>query len=87
MSASRRMVHILWPAFVVAAIAEGVFFTLFDPMELRLFGRDPGLSRLAVYSIAFFGFWLFAATSSALTCFFQRSASEVNRPRKGSRVA
>jgi hypothetical protein len=38
---------------------------------------------MAVYSIGFFAFWLFAAGSSALTCFLQRTASEINRRRDG----
>jgi hypothetical protein len=81
MSTGKRLIYILWPSFIVAGIAEGVFFTLFDPMELRLFDREILLSRTAVYSIGFFAFWLLAAGSSALTCFFQRSSAELNRPR------
>jgi hypothetical protein len=80
MSTGKRLIYILWPAFIVAGIAEGLFFTLFDPTELRLFDREITLSRTAVYSIGFFAFWVFAAASSALTCFFQRSSSELNRP-------
>jgi hypothetical protein len=84
MTIGRRLIYILWPSFIVAGIAEAVFFTLFDPMDLRLFDRDLGLSRLAVYSLGFFAFWAFAAGSSALTCFFQRSADELNRRRAGA---
>jgi len=80
MSTGKRLIYILWPAFIVAGIAEGVFFTLFDPTDLRLFDREIGLSRTAIYSIGFFAFWLFAAGSSALTCFFQRSSADLNRP-------
>ena len=36
----RQMIWILWPSFVVAGVAEAVFFTLIDPQELYLFG-DP----------------------------------------------
>jgi hypothetical protein len=84
MTAGKRLIYILWPSFIVAGIAEAVFFTLFDPMDLRLFDRDLGLSRMAVYSLGFFAFWAFAAASSALTCFFQRGAAELNRPRAGA---
>jgi len=80
MSTGKRLIYILWPAFIVAGIAEGVFFTLFDPTDLRLFDQEIGLSRTAIYSIGFFAFWLFAAGSSALTCFFQRSSVDLNRP-------
>lgn len=81
MSPGRRLMYILWPSFIVAGVAEAVFFTLFDPMELRLFDQEIALSRTAIYSIGFFALWAFAAGSSALTCFFQRSASEVNQRR------
>jgi hypothetical protein len=75
----RRAIWILWPAFIVAGVAEVLFFTVFDPADLHLFGRPAGVSRLAVYSIGFLLFWLFAAASSALTCYFQRSAADINR--------
>jgi len=78
---SRRWIWILWPSFIVGGIAEVIFFTVFDPMELTVFGEPAGTSRLAVYSVGFLLFWAFAAASSALTCFLQRGASEINRKR------
>lgn len=80
---AQRVIWILWPSFIVGGIATVVFFTLFDPRELALFGSELSVSRLAVYSIGFFAFWLLAATSSALTCFFQRSATDINRAKRG----
>lgn len=76
----KRAMFILWPSFIVGGIGEVLFFTVFDPKELYLFGEPASLSRLAVYSIGFFLCWAFAAASSALTCFLQRGAEEVNRP-------
>lgn len=75
----RMAIWILWPSFIVAGIGEAIFFTLIDPMSLSIFDNAHEHSRLAVYSLGFFAFWLFAAASSALTCFFQRSAEEINR--------
>lgn len=75
----KRAIWILWPAFIVGGIAEVIFFTIFDPMEMSLFGEPIGLSRLAVYSIGFVLFWAFAAASSAFTCFLQRTSNEINR--------
>ena len=75
----QRMIWVLWPSFIVGGIAEAVFFTLFDPLDLHLFGEPLNLSRTAIYTIGFFAFWLFAAGSSALTCFLQRPAAEINR--------
>jgi hypothetical protein len=73
-----RPIWILWPSFVVAGIAEAVFFTLFDPAELHVFGEPFAGSRTAVYTLGFFLFWLFGAACSAFTCFLQRSAAEIN---------
>jgi spore maturation protein SpmA len=75
----RRLIHVLWPAFIVAGAMNVVFFTVFDPMELSLFGHAASDSRLAVYTVGFFCFWVMAAASSGLTCFFQRSAAEINQ--------
>ncbi len=76
---TQRLMWILWPAFLVAGIAEGITFSLFDPQDMHIFGEPVDLGRTAVYSIGFFLFWAFAAASSALTCFLQRSPFEVNR--------
>jgi len=75
----RTAIWILWPSFLVGGVGEVLFFTVFDPQELYLFGEPTSLSRLAVYSVGFFLCWIFAAASSALTCFLQRSSRELNR--------
>lgn len=75
----QRLIWILWPSFVVAGIAEAVFFTLIDPQELYLFGEPVEFSRIATYSIGFFAFWALCAASSTFTCFIQRSSGEINK--------
>jgi hypothetical protein len=75
----QRLIHILWPSFIVAGIAEILFFTVIDPQELYLFGQPVHLSRLATYSVGFFSFWALCAASSMTTCFFQRTAAEINQ--------
>jgi hypothetical protein len=75
----KRLIWVLWPSFVVAGIAVGVFFAVIDPQELYLFGEPVHFSSLATYSIGFFCFWAVTAASSMFTCFIQRSAAEVNR--------
>ena len=72
-------IWILWPSVLMGGIAEALFFTLFDPMSLEIFGDPTALPRTAIYTLGFFGFWLLAAGSSALTCFLQRSAVDINR--------
>lgn len=77
--------RILWPSFLVGGVAAAVFFTLFDPMDLNFFGEPVTLSRTAIHSLGFFLFWLFAAASSSISLFLQRSADEVNlRPPAGA---
>jgi hypothetical protein len=57
---------ILWPSFVVAGIANALFFTVFDPADFTLFGPF-GLSRTAAYTAGFFLLWALGAASSAFT--------------------
>lgn len=75
----QRLIVIFWPSFLIAGLVEILFFTIVDPQELYLFGEQVILSRLATYSIGFFCFWAVCAASSLVTCFFQRTAAEINR--------
>lgn len=74
----QRAILILWPSFLIAIVANGIFFSLVDPLELRVWGGHLEISRIAAYTTGFFCFWLFAAASSALTCFLQQSNDRVN---------
>lgn len=69
----QRMMCVLWPSFLVAGLAEGVFFTLFDPEDLHLFGAPLEASRTAVYTIGFFAFWALGALASAGTVLLRES--------------
>jgi hypothetical protein len=75
----RRLIWVFWPAFIVSGLMTMLFFALVDPGDIGVFGRSLGLGPIAVYSLGFFFFWIFAAGSSALTCFLQRSPFEINR--------
>lgn len=75
----KRAMWILWPSFLAGGVAAMVFFTLFDPADLHVFGNPVDLSRTAVYTLGFFMFWLFAAASSALTCFLMQTSGETTR--------
>jgi hypothetical protein len=75
----RKAIWILWPSFIIGGVAGTAFFAFFDPAILHLFEKAVGVGHLAIYSTAFFVFWFLAAASSALTCFLQRSAQELNR--------
>jgi hypothetical protein len=76
---AQRIMWVMWPAFLIAAAAETVFFTVFDPVDLHFFGAPLEMSRQAIYTIGFFGFWVLCMASSALTVFLERSPWEVNR--------
>ena len=75
----QRLIWILWPSFIVGGIAEGLFFTVFDPLDMTFFGYPITWGRLAVYSVGFFAFWAICAASSAATCFLQRTSNQINR--------
>jgi len=72
----KTAILILWPSFIVGGAGEVIFFTVFDPRELYLFGEPASLSRLAVYSIGFFLCWAFAAAASAFTVFLVRTSKD-----------
>ena len=63
-----RTACILWPSFLMAGVTEMLVFALVDPAGLQWFGSGPvELSSSAVYSLAFFAFWLLISTASAMT--------------------
>lgn len=69
----------LWPSFLMAGIAEGIFFSLVNPQEMYFLGRVVEFSPMATYTIGFFAFWLLCASSSFLTCYLNRSADDINK--------
>ena len=73
---ARHLMWIVWPAFLVAAAAELVFFSVFDPLDLHFFGAPLEMSRQAIYTMGFFGFWAVGVASSALTLFLEQPAHD-----------
>ncbi len=63
-------VVVLWPSFVTAIIATGLFFSAFDPKNLTPFDIDTDINRLGIYTIGFFVFWGLTALSSIGTLYF-----------------
>ncbi len=76
---AQRMMWIAWPAFLVAGMLEMLVFAMVDPADLHWFGQPLDMSRQAIYTLAFFAFWLMTMTSSALTTLLSMSPFEVNR--------
>ncbi|MFV1972109.1 MAG: hypothetical protein ACC648_00185 [Thiohalobacterales bacterium] len=66
----QKCIVILWPSFLTAVIASGLFFSAFDPDDLFPFGADLEISRLGIYSVGFLLFWLIAAASGIGTLYF-----------------
>ena len=70
MPRSQRAIAVLWPSFVVAIAATGLFFSAFNPRDLAPFNLDLEASPLAVYSIGFFIFWLLGILCGYGTLYF-----------------
>ena len=79
----QKCIAVLWPSFLVAIVATGMFFSAFDPDDLFPFGEQTGVSRLGVYTIGFLMFWLVTAVSGIGTLYFAITNCMRNNP--GSR--
>ncbi len=63
-----RALTVLWPAFVMAGVAEMLVFALLDPQTLHGFdGEAIPLSRQAIYTLTFLVFWALISVAAALT--------------------
>lgn len=63
----RRMAVVLWSAFLVAIVAEGVVFSMLDPMAVFPGERHAALPPVAVYTLGFFLFWFFGTLAGLLS--------------------
>jgi hypothetical protein len=68
----QRAIAVLWPSFLIAGFATVLLFAVIDPRDVAAAGLIPEVSRVGAYTIGFFAFWLLTASSSILTCYFQR---------------
>lgn len=73
----QQAIAVLWPSFVIAIVASGLFFSAFNPRDLVPFNLDFEFNPLAVYSIGFFLFWMIAILSSYGTLYFTLSNRRV----------
>ncbi len=60
----------LWPSFMMAIVATGLFFSAFHPKDLYPFDLDIEINTLGAYTVGFFVFWVFCALSSVMTIYF-----------------
>jgi hypothetical protein len=62
-----RLMAVGWPAFLAACLLEWAVFAVADPLELSWAGSPLGWSRMGVYTIAFFVFWVITFAACFLT--------------------
>lgn len=75
----RKLMWIAWPAFLVAGMLEMLVFAMVDPQDLHWLGQPLELSRMGIYTLAFFLFWGLAMVSSGLTTLLAMSPFEINQ--------
>jgi len=73
-------IAVLWPSFLVAIAATGLFFSAFNPRELIPFNLDIEVSPLAAYSIGFFCFWLIGILAGYGTVYFTVTNARLSGP-------
>lgn len=76
---AKRLMWIVWPAFLMAAVMEMVVFAFVDPDALNLLEQSISFTRQGIYTFSFFIFWLLIAISSGLTTLLSASPFEKNR--------
>ncbi len=73
---SRVVINILWPSFLVAIVAEGCFFSLFDPRDLLQVVDRHDLPPLAVYTVGFIFLWVCCSLASWLTYYLTHAPND-----------
>lgn len=78
----RRLLTILWPAFLMAGVLEMLVFAVIDPNDMTWFGIAPiDWPRQAIYTISFLIFWFVIATAGALTALLEANPEDINADR------
>lgn len=76
----QRLFAVWWPAFFTAGLIEMLVFAFVDPQDLHWVGGAPvEFPRAAVYTVAFFAFWLLVGLAGSVTQLLQLESGEVNR--------
>ena len=76
-------VLVTWPAFLAACLLEALVFAAVDPGEVFWPGQAVQPSREAVYTAAFFSFWLISAACSCLVLWLSKTPRDVNDTARG----
>jgi len=67
---AQKCIVTLWPSFMIAIVATGLFFSAFDPNELYPYDLDIEINAVGAYTLGFFVFWALSALSSMMTLYF-----------------
>ena len=79
----KRWVLITWPAFLAACLLEALVFSAVDPSEVHWPGLSVQPSRQAVYTAAFFSFWLISMVCAAMVLWLNKPPLDVNDTARG----
>ncbi|MDC7691104.1 hypothetical protein [Vogesella indigofera] len=74
----RQAILLFWPSFIIAALATGLFFSIFDPQELTLHGAQLFADKLSAYSVFFLIAWGFGALNTSIVLLLEKSARQIN---------
>jgi hypothetical protein len=74
-SVKAMLMVVLWPSFLMACVATGLFFSLVDPMELIVLDQRVQVHMLGAYTIGFLLFWILGMFSSWLTALLLQKAA------------
>lgn len=75
----RRLMVVLWPAFLMAAVLEIMVFAFVDPETLHWIGGGQiEVAANTVYSLSFLAFWAIIAAACAMTERLAESDADVN---------
>lgn len=75
---TKRLIWIVWPAFLAAGVMEMLVFAAFDPQDMQWLGRGVEWSRTGIYTVAFFAFWLVFVGAGYLTILLSLPNDELN---------
>lgn len=75
---------VFWPSFVLAGIANSVYFSFIDPLLIASELGFDQISGMGMYSLGFFGFWALTLCSSACTQYLLRPVYNSHRLRQGA---
>jgi hypothetical protein len=74
----QKRIAVLWPSFIMASVATLLYFLVIEPLVLPTAAGIEAIDHPRLCGTVFVLSWLVTASSSYLTCFFQKSCDEVN---------